>query len=109
MLGTPRHRYTQDISRTGLQRAGQRGAGEEQGGVRSRTDNLNVVPANDGGSDRLLPVLIHWLALLDKRRHAFGAILQREGGVKQVAFDVKSFAERRLERAVDVALRHLRC
>src|SRR5712664_2227992 len=107
MLGTPRHRYAQDISRTGLPRAGQRGAGEEQGGVRSRTDNLNVVPAfrgDDGGSDRLLPVLIHWLALLDKRRHAFGAILQREGGVKQVAFEVKSFAERRFERAVDGAL-----
>ena len=36
-----------------------------------------------------LPVLIHRFALLDERRHAFGAILQREGGVKQVALDVQ--------------------
>src|SRR3977135_964252 len=94
MLGTPRHRYAQDISRTGLPRAGQRGAGWEQGGVSSPTDNLNGGPANGGGSDRLLPVLVHRLALFDKRRHAFGAILQREGGGKKGALRVTSSPQR---------------
>ncbi len=47
------------------------------------------------------------LALLDERRHALGAVFQREGGVEQITFDVEAFGERRLEGAVDGALGHL--
>src|ERR1700722_10122320 len=48
-----------------------------------------------------LPVLVHRLALLDECRHAFGAVFQREGGMKQVALDIDAFGQRRLECAVD--------
>src|SRR6266576_3664442 len=40
MPGAARPRYAQDISRTGLPRAGQRGAGEEQGGLRQQMPSL---------------------------------------------------------------------
>src|SRR5258708_8359289 len=60
--------------------------------------------AASGAGD--LPVLIRRFPLLDERRHAFGAILQREGRVEQVALDVEAFGQRRLEGPVDGALLH---
>src|ERR1700749_2992391 len=43
---------------------------------------------------RALPVLVHRLALLDERPHALGAIFQREGRMKQIAFDIHAFRQR---------------
>src|SRR6202040_1229574 len=127
----PRPRQAGDTIRTRLPCAGQRGAGEEQGGVRDDiAASTNVIlrsalrarlegwatytgshPSRlveDGEHLRMteLPVLVRRLPLLDECRHAFGAVLQREGRVKQVAFDVESFGQRRLECAVDGALGH---
>src|SRR5258708_25894110 len=58
------------------------------------------------GRDDELPVLIHRPALLDEGRHAFGAVLERKGGMKQIAFDVHSFRQPRLESTIDGFLRH---
>src|SRR6195952_3103383 len=53
-----------------------------------------------------LPVLVHRLALLDERGHAFGTVFQCEGRMEQVALDAHAFRQRRLERAVDGFLGH---
>jgi hypothetical protein len=44
-----------------------------------------------GNKPRVLPVLVHRLPLLDKGGHALGPILQREGGVKEIAFEFEPF------------------
>src|SRR6266700_2378504 len=54
----------------------------------------------------MLPILVRRLALLDEGRHALGAILQREGRVKQIALDIQSVGQRGLEGAIDRLLCH---
>src|SRR6202035_2041081 len=87
--------------------------------LRHNTAQLRIGESRDSGFDAShrpgmtknyptsLPVPIHRPSLLDERRHAFGAIFQRDGGMKQFTLDVEAFGKRRLERAVDGALRHL--
>src|SRR5688500_13247602 len=117
MPGAARPRYAQDIFGTCLPRAGQRGAGAEQGFMtcpgrgaalftllrRAGTQAASRVlwaPAQQRTATRYaasgarnLSVLVHRLALLDERRHAFGTIFQRESRVEQVALDVHAFRQ----------------
>src|SRR6266516_7548594 len=99
MPGTARSRPAGDTVRTRLSRAGERGAGEEPHYLAS--SSVVLAHARESGDDGdvigTLPVLIHRLAFLDKRRHPFVAILQRKGRMKQVAFGVESFGQRRFE------------
>ena len=50
-------------------------------------------PTKSADADQL-PVLVHRLALLDERRHAFGAVFQRKGRVEQIALDTHAFRQR---------------
>src|SRR5579872_5377796 len=45
-----------------------------------------------------LPVLVHRLSLFDEGGHPLGAVLQREGGMKKIAFDIEPFGQRGLRR-----------
>src|SRR5690348_6058197 len=74
-------------------------------GYRGRLTRWRVLLARQSF---VLSVLVNWLAFFDERRHALESILQREGCVKQVAFNAQPFGKRRFECAIDGAFSHRR-